>query len=223
MKKENLIVFAAHPDDEVLGCGGTMKKFSKKYDIISVFFATGIASRSDKNLKKNIQVLKKNCSDCNKILGTKKIIYLDFEDNKMDIYPRLDVIKKIEKIINIYQPSLIFTHYHKDLNIDHEIVSKSVVTACRPSKKNKNIKKILFFETLSSTEWSVERDFKPNYFVDITKFISSKLKAMSKYKTELQKNPMPRSLDNIKTLAKLRGSEINREYAESFFIYREVE
>ena len=223
MKKENLIVFAAHPDDEVLGCGGTMKKFSKKYNIISVFFATGIASRSDKNLKKNIQILKKNCNDCNEILGTKKIIYLDFEDNKMDIYPRLDVIKKIEKIINAFQPSLIFTHYHKDLNIDHEVVSKSVVTACRPSKKNKNIKKILFFETLSSTEWSVERDFKPNYFVDITKFISFKLKAMSKYKTELQKNPMPRSLDNIKTLAKLRGSEINREYAESFFIYREVE
>jgi len=223
MKKENLIVFAAHPDDEVLGCGGTMKKFSKKYNIISVFFATGIASRSDNDSKKNIQILKKDCNDCNKILGTKKVIFLDFEDNKMDIYPRLDIIKKIEIIIRKFKPSLIFTHYHKDLNIDHEIVSKSVVTACRPNKKNRNIKKILFFETLSSTEWSVERNFKPNYFVDITKFIDAKLKAMSKYKTELQISPMPRSLDNIKTLAKLRGSEINKRYAESFFIHREIE
>jgi LmbE family N-acetylglucosaminyl deacetylase len=223
MKKENIIVFAAHPDDEVLGCGGAMKKFSKTHDVISVFFSTGITSRSNKNSNKSINKLKEDCIKCNKILGTKKIIFLDFDDNKMDIYPRLEIIKKIEEILNRYKPSLIFTHNFSDLNIDHEIVSKSVVTACRPNKNNNKIKKILFFETLSSSEWSIDRNFKPNYYIDITKYISSKIKAMSKYKSEIQKSPMPRSLDNIKTLAKLRGSEINKNFAEAFSLYREIE
>ncbi len=223
MKKENLIVFAAHPDDEVLGCGGTMKKLSKKYNIISVFFTTGITSRLKNESNKKIKSLKKNCTECNKILGTKKVIFFDLADNKLDIYPRLDIIKKIEEILNKYKPSIIFTHYFEDLNIDHEIVSKSVVTSCRPSKRNANIKKIYFFETLSNTEWSVNRKFQPNFFSDITKFIKFKIKAMSKYKSELQPKPMPRNLENIKNLAKLRGSEINKEFAEAFFLYREIE
>jgi LmbE family N-acetylglucosaminyl deacetylase len=223
MKKENLIVFAAHPDDEVLGCGGTIKKLSKKYNIISVFFTTGVTSRLKNKSNSKIKNLKKNCMECNKILGTKKVIFFDLVDNKLDIYPRLDIIKKIEEVLNKYKPSIIFTHYFEDLNIDHEIVSKSVVTSCRPNKRNSNIKKIYFFETLSNTEWSVNRKFQPNYFSDITKFIKFKIKAMSKYKSELQPKPMPRNLENIKNLAKLRGSEINKEFAEAFFLYREIE
>ena len=223
MRKENLIVFAAHPDDEALGCGGTIKKLSRKYNIISVFFTTGITSRSSTKSDHKINNLKKNCIKCNKILGVKKVIFFDLQDNKLDIYPRLDIIKKIEIILSKYKPSVIFTHYFEDLNIDHEIVSKSVVTSCRPSKKNSSIKKIYFFETLSNTEWSVNRKFQPNYFSDISKFINFKIKAMSKYKTELQPKPMPRSLENIKNLAKLRGSEINKEFAEAFFLYREIE
>ena len=226
MKKKNVIIFAAHPDDEVLGCGGTIKKLSKSYNIVVVFFSTGISSRyksTSKNYIKKINSLKKDSLECNKILGTKKTIFFDLEDNKLDIYPRLNLVKKIEEVLDKYKPQIIFTHYFEDLNIDHEIVAKSVVTACRPNQKNRNIKKILFFETLSSTEWSVKRKFQPNFFSDITNFINFKIKAMSKYKSELQKKPMPRTLENIKNLAKLRGSEINKKFAESFILYREIE
>tara|TARA_Y100001958_G_C20951132_1_gene353699 strand:- start:16 stop:687 length:672 start_codon:yes stop_codon:yes gene_type:complete len=222
MIKKNLIVFAAHPDDEVLGCGGTIKKFSKKYNVIVVFFTTGIASRNSKNELKKINNLKNDCKECNKILGTKKIVFLDLKDNQLDSYPRLFIIKKIEDILKVYNPELVFTHYFEDLNIDHQIVSNSTITACRPVYKNKNLKKILFFETLSSTEWSLKRSFQPNCYYEIDKFISYKLKAMKRYKSEIQKYPLPRSIRTIEALAKLRGSEINRKYAEAFYIYREI-
>ena len=222
MKKKNLLVFAAHPDDEVLGCGGTIKKLSKKYNVIVVFFTTGITSRNSNNEKKKINQLKKDCGLCNKILGTKKIIYLELKDNQLDSYPRLFIIKKIENILKIYKPEIVFTHYFSDLNIDHQIVSNSTITACRPVERNKFLKKILFFETLSSTEWSIERSFQPNYYYEIDNFLSYKLKAMKKYKSEIQKSPLPRSISTIESLAKLRGSEINRKFAEAFFLYREI-
>ena len=135
MKKKNLIVFAAHPDDELLGCGGTIKKYSKKFNIIVVFFTHGVTARNKLNKNSDVNKLKNNCIESNKILGTKKIIFLNFKDNKLDSYPRLDIIKKIEAIVSKYKPEQIFTHFFEDLNIDHEIVSKSVITACRPLKK----------------------------------------------------------------------------------------
>ena len=223
MRKKNLLVFAAHPDDEVLGCGGTIKKLSKKYNVIVVFFSTGITSRNSNNENKKINQLKKDCIECNEILGTKKVIFFELKDNQLDSYPRLFIIKKIENILNIYKPEIVFTHYYSDLNIDHQIVSNSTITACRPIKKNNFLKKILFFETLSSTEWSIKRSFQPNYYYEIDNFLSYKLKAMKKYKSEIQESPLPRSITTIEALAKLRGSEINRKFAEAFFLYRKID
>ena len=222
MKKKNLIVFAAHPDDELLGCGGTIKKYSKRFNIIVVFFTHGVTARNKLNKNSDINKLKNNCIESNKILGTKKIIFLNFKDNKLDSYPRLDIIKKIEAIVSKYKPEQIFTHFFEDLNIDHEIVSKSVITACRPLKKNKFLKKIYFLEVLSSSEWSPKRTFQPNFYSDISKSINYKLKAMRKYKTEIQKSPQPRSIQSIKALAKSRGSEVSLNYAEAFYQFREI-
>jgi len=220
--KKNIIIFAAHPDDELLGCGGTIKLLSKKNNVIVVFFTTGITSRNTKNANISINKLKIHSEKSAKILGIKSIIFLDLQDNKLDTYPRLEIIQRIEKIINNFKPSKIFTHHFSDLNIDHEIVSKSVITACRPNHFNKYLKQIYLFETLSNTEWSIQRKFQPNVYMDISKTINFKIRAMKEYKTELQKKPMPRSIEIIKTLAKLRGSEINVNFAESFYLFREI-
>ena len=205
-----------------MGCGGTIKRLSKKFNVIVVFFTTGITSRSLKNEKKEINKLKQDCINSNKILGTKKTVFFELKDNQLDSYPRLFIIKKIENILKIYKPEIVFTHYYEDLNIDHQIVSYSTITACRPVN-SKFLKKILFFETLSSTEWSIKRTFQPNYYYDIENFLSFKIKAMKMYKSEIQKTPQPRSVKAIESLAKLRGSEINKKYAEAFFLHRKID
>ena len=205
-----------------MGCGGTIKRLSKKIQCNCCFFTTGITSRSLKNEKKEINKLKQDCINSNKILGTKKTVFFELKDNQLDSYPRLFIIKKIENILKIYKPEIVFTHYYEDLNIDHQIVSYSTITACRPVN-SKFLKKILFFETLSSTEWSIKRTFQPNYYYDIENFLSFKIKAMKMYKSEIQKTPQPRSVKAIESLAKLRGSEINKKYAEAFFLHRKID
>ena len=160
-----------------------------------------------------------------KIVGIKKIIFGDFPDNSMDSVPILNIIQFIEKQIKIVKPDTIFTHFESDLNVDHQITSKAVITACRPIK-NQTVKSILFFEILSSSEWNISiknKSFKPNYFVDISKSIKFKLKALKHYKREMRKWPHPRSIEGVKLLSKTRGSSVGLPYAEAFILGRHVE
>ena len=223
MKKQILVV-AAHPDDEVLGCGGTISKFSKKYSVNTVFMTNGVSARNYKNkkiesnlIKKRKQAAEKSC----KILGSKKPIFFDFPDNSMDSIPILEIIKKIEKVINKLKPEIIFTHKNSDLNIDHQLTNKAVMTAARPIKKS-SVKQILFFEILSSSEWNLvgknDQNENLNWFEDISKTIKIKLKAIKVYKQELKKWPHPRSVEGIISLAKNRGGTVGYFYAESFIL-----
>ncbi len=219
--KKKILVFSAHPDDETLGCGGYIKKLSKKNNASVCIFTTGITSRT-KHTNTEIKELKKNAIRAFKILGFKKNFFLNLDDNKLDSYPLLKLVKIIEEIIVKEKPNIIFTHFPDDLNVDHKIVSEAVLTAARPLKKNEFLNKIFFYETLSSTEWSINKKFLPNTYIDIRDTIKFKLKAMKCYKTELRAFPHPRSVKGIEILAQKRGSEVSLKFAEAFMLFRDV-
>tara|TARA_B100002019_G_scaffold287817_1_gene300413 strand:- start:1904 stop:2590 length:687 start_codon:yes stop_codon:yes gene_type:complete len=222
LKKNKILIVAAHPDDEILGCGGTILKFKKTHNIKIIFMTNGVSARG-KN-KKEIILRRKACINLYKYLKLEKPVFFNFPDNKMDSVPLLKIVKKLEKIIDKEQPEIIFTHYSECLNIDHKITSQAVMTACRPLK-NCSVKKILSFEILSSTEWAKfkNKTFEPNYFIDVSSTIKGKLKAMKFYRRELKKYPHSRSLVAIKSLASFRGVSCGVEFAEGFYLNRFVE
>ena len=210
----------AHPDDEVLGCGGTIARLSKKgNEIYVLILGEGITSRDDirdkQKRKSETLALRRQAEEANKLLGIKKIFFYDFPDNRFDTIPFLDIVKVIEKIKNQIKPEIIFTHYEKDLNIDHQITYKAVITATRPLEKE-NVKEIYSFEIPSSTEWSYPLSFSPNMFYDISETIDVKIKALKEYKSELKKYPYPRSLEGVELTAKNWGMKVGLNYAEAF-------
>ena len=220
--KKKILVIAAHPDDEILGCGGTIIKFKDEYQINVVFMTDGISSRG-KNKKKAIE-RKKNCLSLFKFLNLEKPIFFKFPDNEMDKIPLLDIVKRIEKKINFYKPEIVFTHFSNCLNIDHRRTYEAVITACRPLK-NSSVKKILSFEVLSSTDWAYfkYKSFEPNYFVNITKQIKKKILCLKFYKKELRNYPHSRSLKGVESLARTRGVSCGVKFAEAFYLNRCIE
>ena len=219
---DTILVIAAHPDDEVLGCGGTMARLALEgNDIYTLILGEGITSRDafrDRTKRENeIVELRKQAEDANKILGVKKVYTYDFPDNRFDTVPLLDIIKTIEKIKEDIKPGIIFTHHYGDLNIDHQITFKAVMTAFRPIK-DESVKEIYSFEIPSSTEWNVISlaYFMPDYFVNINKYLETKINALKEYETELRDFPHPRSLKAVELNAKQWGVKMGFEAAEAF-------
>lgn len=217
---KRVLVVAAHPDDEVLGCGGTVARLAKNgCEVYCLILGTGVTSRYEKNnsqrAAREIKELREQTHAANKIVGVKEVFPHDFPDNQFDSIPVLDIVKVIEKIKNKLKPDTVFTHYEKDLNIDHQMTYKAVITAARPLS-NESVKEIYSFEVLSSTEWNYPLSFSPNVFFDISGTIEAKTKAMSQYKSELREFPHPRSLEGAKSNAKVWGMKAGLKYAEAF-------
>ncbi len=229
MNNKKILIIAAHPDDEVLGCGGTTAKFVEKGNkVYTLILGEGITSRDEQRATlrrdKELKELKRQVKNANKILGVKKTFIFDFPDNRFDTVPLLDIIKKIESVKNEVLPDVIFTHHHGDLNIDHRITFEAVMTAFRPIR-GENTKEIYSFEVPSSTEWNAPISstyFIPNYFVDISKTLELKIRAMKEYKSEIRGYPHPRSPEAIKIYAKRWGIQAGLQAAEAFEIIRMI-
>lgn len=218
----DVVIVAAHPDDEVLGCGGTIARHVNYNDDVHIIFMTnGVSSRGE-----NLQAIKNRQLAMNKSmssLGVKSFYNFDYPDNKMDSIPLLDAVQSIENVFKKINPSVIYTHYFGDLNIDHQITYKAVMTASRPQPNN-SIKEIYCFEVPSSTDWlgTPQSIFHPNHFVDITKYWQLKEIALNNYSIEMRDYPHFRSFEAIDILSKFRGSSCGLFRAEAFILIRKI-
>jgi len=219
MNKKILIV-AAHPDDEVLGCFGAVAKLiAQGYEAYTLILGEGKTSRDEQRIVENktdeIKILNSEIQKANDVIGIKKVFVESFADNRFDSVDLLDIVKVISKVKEEIQPSIIFTHFENDLNIDHSITYKAVLTATRPME-GESVEEIYSFEVLSSTEWNYPLSFSPDTFFDISETIDLKTQAMRAYDSELRQYPHPRSIEGIKLNAKYHGMRVGKKFVEAF-------
>lgn len=216
----NILIIAPHPDDEVLGCGGTIAKYVAKSDEISVCYVTKpyTPDWSEDYIKlKEIEISKSNS-----ILGISKRFNLDFPAVKLDTIPQKDINDSLYEIISKLSPDYVFIPHHGDINKDHGIVHDAALVALRPVVNSCQC--ILIYETLSETEWGTyPQSFHPQYYVDISDTLETKIKAMEAFGTELKHSPHPRSIEGIRNLAFKRGSEVFTSAAETFMVVRIID
>jgi len=223
------LVIAAHPDDEVLGCGASIAKWAKAGEAVHIMImAEGVtsrdATRNQEIRAKELSTLAEAANQAGAILGSASVTLLDFPDNRMDSVDLLDVIKPIEEQVSRLMPDTVVTHHGGDLNIDHRIIHEAVVTACRP-QPGFSVQRILVFEVASSTEWQLPGSapiFQPNWFENVSATIDRKLQALEVYTSEMRPWPHARSTKAIEYLARWRGASVGVEAAEAFELLRVV-
>ena len=224
---ERVLVIAAHPDDEVLGCGGAVAKLADSGTQAHIaFLADGVSARDvdhtsrQPELNSRREAARQACDT----LGAVSVTFDDLPDNRLDTVALLDIVRPIESLIAEHRPDTIFTHHAGDLNIDHRRVHQAVMTACRPQLGHP-VRTLLFFEVPSSTEWQSPGPapvFTPNWFVDISASLERKLTALDAYATELRPWPHPRSRQGVEYLARWRGATIGVDAAEAFMLGRRL-
>lgn len=214
-----ILFVSPHPDDETLGCGGTILNHKKKRDKIYWHILTSIEENDEYFLKR-----KKEIQKVKKYYKFDEVIQENFITGNLDTYPKKNIISKIEKLIKRIKPDMIYLPYEYDFHSDHKIVFECYKPFFK-SFRYPFIKTIKQYEVLSETNLANIKNkiFAPNNFVDITKSLKKKITIMKMYKSEIKKFPFPRSKDTIEALAKTRGSQINVKYAEAFIILKHVE
>ena len=222
------LVVVAHPDDEVLGCGGTIARLVEQgHGVSVVILGEGATSRYDKWSEERdeaVAKLRQKSQEVTELLGVKKLYLHAYPDNQFDTVPFLSIVKTLEEIIKDLNPTSIYTHFCGDLNIDHRIVFRAVMTAVRPVKEC-SVKEVFSFEVLSSTEWAFGRfggDFCPNVFVDIDGFLEKKIRALQYYENEARDFPHPRSPEVMMAYASRWGSVVGKKYVEAFELIRSI-
>jgi LmbE family N-acetylglucosaminyl deacetylase len=226
---KTILVVAAHPDDEILGVGGTVARHVANGDkVFALILGEGQTSRGEHRgdiSSSVINELHDNTMESAKVVGYRDVFFADFPDNRFDEVDLLDIVKVVERHIRQIKPQIIYTHYSGDLNVDHQYTSRAALTATRPIG-DYYVEEIYAFETLSSSEWnfdySLQPAFSPNVFVDITDYYDKKEQAMKCYVSELCKFPHPRSLEGMDVLSKTRGMAAGMNRAEAFMLIRKT-
>lgn len=216
----NILVAAAHPDDECLGCGATIAKLARDHAVTVAIFGLGGTSRPDE--REYVKKLQGQAEDSARLLGA-KVHFYDFPDNQFDTVPLLEIAQRVETEIVSVRPEVIYTHHPDCLNIDHRRLFEAVLTATRPLV-GCPVRELLAFEIPSSTEWAfgLGDGFRPNVFVDVTKTIEQKIAAMKCYFGEVCDAPHPRSPEILRVIARRWGSVCGCEYAEAFELIRRI-
>lgn len=224
----NVLVIAAHPDDEVLGCGGTIARLaSEGHHIYIGILGQGITSRYQQREaadSADLQRLHTQSYEVARLLGARDLMLVQLPDNRFDTVPLLDLVKVIEGWIDQLQPQVIYTQHGGDLNIDHVQVYRATMTATRPMA-GQMVKTIYGYEVASSTEWAFQRFspvFRPNVFVDISAQLPLKIQAMQQYESEARLFPHPRSPEALRISAQRWGSVVGMEAAEAFELLRDL-
>ena len=215
MKK--ILVIAPHPDDETLGCGGTLLKHRYSNDEIHWLILTNISEKYGWSSRR-VNTRQLEIEKVAKSYKFSTVNKLDFPTTKLDTIPMSLLVEKITSVINNTKPQIIYINNYSDIHTDHQIAFKAVMSSVK-SFRHSYINKLFMYETISETEYASPlqgHSFLPNVFVDITNYFEDKIRVMQEYKGELMEPPFPRSIDIIDALAKYRGSRIGVKYAEAF-------
>lgn len=223
--ERDIAVIAAHPDDEVLGCGGTIARHAASGDRVHILIlAEGATSRylapDTLGPADELAALRAAAGDAAAILGAHSVEFGGLPDNRMDGLELLDVVKIVEDFLNGLQPQIVYTHHAGDMNIDHLVTQRAVSTALRPLP-SANFSSLLYFEVPSSTEWGgipCGQPFVPQWYEDITPFLDRKLAALQAYHSEMRAFPHPRSYNYVEALASVRGATAGVSAAEAFML-----
>ncbi|MFD8305493.1 PIG-L deacetylase family protein [Streptomyces sp. NPDC059690] len=216
-----VLVLAAHPDDELLGAGATLARHVGDGDLVhAVVLTEGASSRYREGLAED---LVKSAHRAAQLLGLASLQLWPLPDQRLDTLPLIDVVQRVEAVVDALRPDVVYTHFPGDVNTDHGVVARAAWTACRPYVLP-GLRRFAVFETPSSTEWgwSADSPFTPSLYVDVSATLDIKIEAMSCYETELRDEPHPRSLRALRERAAYWGSRVGRSAAEPFQVLREV-
>ncbi len=223
---KRVLIVAAHPDDDVLGCGGVISKYRPNgVEFKIVFIGEGSTCRFDSTSEEAAMAAIKHRTEsavrAMECLGVRDFEFHDLPCGKLDQVPMLAINKIIESAIRDFNPDTVFTHSHCDVNNDHKIIYNATIIATRPGAQN-YVSRVLSYEVLSSTEWAFKETFSPNYFEELEeKHLIQKCQALMVYESETRDYPFPRSNEAMRVLAMMRGVQSGLAYAEAFFLVRE--
>lgn len=223
MKKKKILFVAPHPDDEALGCGGTILKHKNDGDEVYWLIVTNIDTANGWP-EERVKSRQLEIEEVAQEFGFKETIKLDFPTTKLDSVPVSDMVDAISKVMSRIQPETIYLPNRSDVHTDHHVVFQSA-WSCTKNFRYSFIKKVLMYEVLSETEFApalVETGFIPNVFVDITNYIDKKIEIIKIYDSELMPAPLPRSINTIRAQGTYRGSAISADYAEAFMLLKEI-